>query len=120
MKSPLKISRLAKRLIQFKLKAHLPDEMTGEQKLYAAVIDQAVRDLGVKSDSMRRQAWRFLHGDLGDINFVTAAAGIDQEYILRVIFSIPEHQTDIKKMINDILQRGEMSRDEAHKLLEAA
>jgi len=88
--TPRKLTRQEAFLINKKLKAHLPNEITGCQKMFAAVIEHAVQDLGSKSVKERRQAWRFLMGENGGIKTVGALAEIDPDYIKRVLEAFSE------------------------------
>lgn len=88
--TPRKLDRQEAYLINKKLTAHLPKEISGCQKMFVAVIEQAVQDLGSKCTKERRMAWRFLNGETGSINSVGALAEIDPDYIKRVLNAFSE------------------------------
>lgn len=85
--APRKLNREEYSLLSKKITAHLPDprEISAEQKMFAAVIQVSIQDLGSRSEVERRKAWRFLTGETGDIDFIGGLADIAPDYIKRIL-----------------------------------
>lgn len=86
-----KISITTKRAIERKLEKSV-DLENAERRLWFGVIVHAVRDLADNGRLIRRHAWRFLMGLDGGLAKAASLAGIDDEYVTRVVRQVVLHE----------------------------
>lgn len=82
----MKLSKTQTKMIENKLRQTAEIECS-ENTLWFAVIAQAIRDLST-AEGRASEAREFLEGRHGDINRVAELAGLNHEYIQRVIGTI--------------------------------
>jgi len=63
----------------------LTEDSYPEQKLWVEVVCSAVRDLSNDAKSVRRSGWNFINGHAGDIKFVCGLAGLEADYVRRIL-----------------------------------